>query len=82
MNQIKDISPNEFRQKIADMSPLFKNIGVNETKDLVNFIIMILHEELNQSIDGNNFVQQNNFICSNQNRIFISSILSILSKSF
>ena len=58
--------PKEFRQKIADMSPLFKNIGANDAKDLVNFIIMTLHEELNQSIVGNNFVQQNNFICSNQ----------------
>ena len=58
--------PNEFRQKIADMSPLFKNIGANDAKDLVNFIIMTLHEELNQSIVGSNFVPQNNLICSNQ----------------
>jgi len=58
--------PNEFRQKIAVMSPLFKNIGANDPKDLVNFIIMTLHEELNQSIVGNNFVPQNNLICGNQ----------------
>jgi len=58
--------PKEFRQKIEDMSPLFKNIGANDAKDLVNFIIMTLHEELNQSIVGNNFVPQNNPKCGNQ----------------
>ena len=58
--------PKEFRQKIADMSPLFKNIGANDAKDLINFIIMTLHEELNQSIVGNNLVQQNNLKCGNQ----------------
>ena len=58
--------PNEFRKKIADMSPLFKKIGANDAKDLVNFIIMTLHEELNQSIVGNNLVLQNNFVCANQ----------------
>ena len=43
--------PKEFRQKIADMSPLFKNIGANDAKDLVNFIIMTLHDELNEYKD-------------------------------
>jgi len=58
--------PKEFRQKIEDMNPLFKYIGANDTKDLINFIIMTLHEELNQSIVGNNFVPQNNSKCGNQ----------------
>ena len=62
----RHFSPNEFRKKIADMSPLFKNIGANDAKDLVNFIIMTLHEELNQVDDVNNFAPQNNLICSNQ----------------
>ena len=62
----RHFSPQEFREKISYMSPLFKNIGLNDVKDFVNFIIMTLHEELNQSIDGNNFVEHNNLICSNQ----------------
>ena len=47
-------SPEEFRKKIADMNPLFVNNQANDAKDLVNFIIMTLHEELNQSIPVNN----------------------------
>ena len=46
--------PNEFRQKIADMNPLFVNNQANDAKDLVNFIIMTLHEELNIPNKNNN----------------------------
>ena len=43
--------PSEFIQKIEDMSPLFKKEQSNNVKDFINFIIMTLHEELNQKID-------------------------------
>ena len=33
------------------MSPLFKKDQSNNVKDFINFIIMTLHEELNQKID-------------------------------
>ena len=63
----RHFAPKEFRKKIADMSPLFQNIGANDAKDLVNFIIMTLHEELNESLVGNNnIIPQNNFMCNNQ----------------
>ena len=57
-------SPNEFRQKIADMNPQFQIIGANDAKDLVNFIIMTLHEELNRSLSGTN---TNNYPLNNMN---------------
>ena len=31
------------------MNPLFKNFHANNAKDLINFIIMTLNEELNKS---------------------------------
>ena len=40
--------PTDFRKKIANKSPLFQNNVANDAKDLVNFIIMTLHEELNE----------------------------------
>jgi ubiquitin C-terminal hydrolase len=46
-NQKKSYSPYEFKAKISVMNELFRGIAANDSKDLVNFIIMTLHEELN-----------------------------------
>ena len=48
----KSYSPEEFKQKISKMNPLFKGIAANDAKDLVNFIIMTLHSELNALKDS------------------------------
>ena len=40
--------PREFKEKISKMNPLFEGARANDSKDLVNFIIMRLHEELNE----------------------------------
>ena len=44
----KYYAPEEFKNKISKMNPLFKGIAANDAKDLVNFIIMTLHSELNK----------------------------------
>ena len=44
----KYYAPEEFKNKISKMNPLFKGIAANDSKDLVNFIIMTLHAELNK----------------------------------
>ena len=36
------------------MNPLFEGIAANDAKDLVNFIIMTLHQELNIGKKNNN----------------------------
>ena len=43
----KVFEPKEFKEKISKLNPLFEGIAANHTKDLVNFIIMTLHIELN-----------------------------------
>ena len=40
--------PNNFKNTISQMDPLFKGIAANDAKDLVNFLIMTLHGELNK----------------------------------
>ena len=45
----KYYSPEEFKNKISKMNPLFEGIAANDAKDLVNFIIMTLHQELNKA---------------------------------
>ena len=41
--------PEEFKEKISKMNSLFEGVQANDAKDLVNFIVMTLHEELNKS---------------------------------
>ena len=41
-------APYGFKKKISNMNPLFQGVAANDAKDLVNFIIMTLHEELNK----------------------------------
>ena len=50
--------PHEFKEKISVMDPLFANYSAKDAKDLLNFIIMRLHNELNEynekNVDNNN----------------------------
>ena len=41
-------APYDFKNKISKMNPLFQGVHTNDAKDLVNFIIMTLHDELNE----------------------------------
>ena len=42
-------APYIFKEKISAMNELFKGVQANDSKDLVNFIIMTLHEEMNRA---------------------------------
>ena len=55
-NKNKYYVPEEFKKKISKMNPLFEGIAANDSKDLVNFIIMTLHEELNKANNKNNII--------------------------
>ena len=46
--------PTKFKEKISKMNPLFAGAQANDAKDLVNFLIMTLHEELNRAEKKNN----------------------------
>ena len=48
-NHNKSYAPYDFKNKISKMNSLFKGIHANDSKDLLCFIIMTLHEELNKS---------------------------------
>ena len=47
-------APYDFKNKISVMNPLFKGAQANDAKDLVNFIIMTMHDELNIGQKQNN----------------------------
>ena len=52
-------APYKFKEKISEMNELFKGVKANDSKDLVNFIVMTLHEEMNKA---NKNDQNNNFV--------------------
>ena len=64
----KFYAPNDFKQKISKMNPLFEGIAANDAKDLVNFIIMTLHLELNKANPNNNNINNNNIIFDQRNK--------------
>ena len=41
-NLKKSYPPEEYKIKISKMNPLFEGVAANDSKDLVNFIIMTL----------------------------------------
>ena len=52
-------APYDFKQKISKMNSLFEGVAANDSKDLVNFIIMTLHEELNKANKNSNNIEDN-----------------------
>ena len=60
-------SPNDFKNTISQMDPLFKGVAANDSKDLINFILQQLHSELNKNKYKNNNIINNNFMNINQN---------------
>ena len=74
-------APEEFKNKISKMNPLFEGIAANDSKDLVNFIIMTLHEELNKA-NKNQINSTNAFIDQrNKNLVFQSFADSFMSQN-
>ena len=47
-NNINYYSPNNFKEKISQMNPLFEGIQANDSKDLVLFLLETIHNELNK----------------------------------
>ena len=86
----KDYPPNDFKETISDMNPLFKGIAANDAKDLVNFIVMTLHIELcddeNNQIEQMTQINNNNTEMSNPKEQFMKEFHennnTIISKLF
>ena len=84
----KIFEPKEFKEKISKLNPLFEGIAANDAKDLVNFIIMTLHKELNKAKNKNNndniIIDQRNpkIMLKNFKANFIENNKSIMSDLF
>ena len=63
--------PYNFKKLISDMNPLFKGIQANDSKDLINFILQELHNELNKA-KPNQIINLLNIDQTNENQMFIN----------
>ena len=71
--------PTTFRKRLADMNPLFKEGTPNDAKDLLTYILMQLHEELNSyDLSANNFSEDD----GNVNQYNEQEVLQSFVKSF
>ena len=85
-------APYKFKEKISKMNELFKGAQANDSKDLVNFIVMTLHEEMNKAEkkqqSNNNFMNNimnqtdKNFVLNNFMKTFREDNKSIISDLF
>ena len=81
-------APNNFKNLIIEMNPLFAGIQANDSKDLVIFILEIMHNELNAVKNANQknfeFVDQSNYDMSLMNFIeyFKDNFKSVVSDIF
>ena len=50
--KIKNYSPKYFKKIISEMNPLFQKKGSKDTKDLILFILVGIHNELNQKLEN------------------------------
>ena len=71
--------PTEITEKICLMNPSFKEPIANDAKDLINFIIKTLHDELNKKIKNTN---TDNNINQNYQKSNIESFLKYFANEY
>ena len=73
-------SPYSFKEALSKANPLFAGIAANDSKDLINFLLEKLHQELNdiKISDSNN----NNFISVQQDQINEQKMLTLFLEEF
>ena len=87
---IKYYSPDNFKNVISEMNPLFAGIQANDSKDLVLFLMETLHNELNTPVkkdisnQSNQIVNQNDYETTFKlfSNFFTNNYRSIISDIF
>ena len=75
--------PKKFKETISRMNPLFEGIAANDAKDLVNFLLMTLHDELNRAPkEQENINQANSFQDQSNQSIMLKNFVDNYKKKF
>ena len=64
------------------MNPLFKGIAANDAKDLVNFLLMTLHDELNKPGNNINSNDTSLFIDQRDKNLMFNNFLKTFAKNY
>ena len=84
-------APNKFKERLGEMNPLFEGAYPNDAKDLLTFILIQLHEELNHpkntNMNNNNLnnieIQKNKKLMFEYfSKYFMNNYRSIISDLF
>lgn len=79
----KSYDPTDFKNIISEMNSLFEGVQANDSKDLINFLLEQMHEELNViKEDPNEINTGNNLIVAPQQQNNRSLIYDIFLKNF
>ena len=62
----KSYAPSKFKQIVGELNPLFRGIQANDSKDMMNFIIEKMHDELNP-LRPNNIKNKDEYILDQTN---------------
>ena len=79
-NNKKSYSPDSFKEKLSKQNPSFEGIAANDSKDLINFLLERLHQELN--ITNNNIYNTNNNEVQTDEQMMLKSFLKEVSVNF
>ena len=80
-NNRNNYSPNEFKNILSQLNPLFQGVAANDSKDLVNFVLEQLHSELNKNKYNNNINNNNIFINQNDEQNVLNYFLEEFKKN-
>ena len=83
---IQYFPPEDFKNVISDMNPLFKGIAANDAKDLILFILETIHNELNCKFHENYHPISNNLdffsVFNDFRNYYTNNNQSIISEEF
>ena len=77
----KSYSPYSFKEALSKANPLFAGIAANDSKDLINFLLEKLHQELN-IVKSSPATNNNNYLNSQQDQINEQKMLTLFLQEF
>ena len=79
-NNNKPYSPYSFKEVLSKENPLFEGVQANDSKDLINFLIERLHQELNSINENKNLENMNQINQTNESEMLKIFLIDFTSR--
>ena len=79
-NNNKPYSPYSFKEVLSKENPLFEGVQANDSKDLINFLIERLHQELNTINENKNLENMNQINQTNESEMLKIFLIDFTSR--